>query len=696
MSASPLLSAEIRHTCCNICSSHCGLDAYVERGKLVRVEAARPPFGSGSLCPKGYANRGYLYRDDRIKTPLRRTGKRGEGLFEPISWEEAYGEIAEKLGAAKRTFGPDSVAFYTGYSKWYRPYLHRFVHAFGTLNYGTESSSCFQSSFMANEVNAGVMTRPDLARSELFVAWGSNPFHGGNYGGQNFDALKERGLKILLIDPRVTPFSSYADLQLRIKPGTDGALALYFAKRLIEEGRADLAFIERHVHGFPEFAAYAAGFGKDRTSRITGLSPAELEQAEALLFKARRFSMAAGGCGNIHHINGFQSLRAILSLSALTGNFDREGGNIPLCHIDEERNKPNVPFDEFIDEKRPRGTKPKIGSERFPLWSDLVDEYQAMDLSRQILEGTPYHIEAVFALGMNVRMFPGNARLFEALEKVPFYADVDLFMTDSARYADIVLPACSSFEREELVESPQGVRLIRPVIEPLGEARSDAVILCDLAEKLELNDPIMRGGYKKCVKYLIRTIGVTYEDLCSSAQIFRIPGKEPYLPGSVLQTGFGTPTGKYELYSERIRAYPPSYGYEPLPVYAEPLEEVDDPEKLPLTLVAGGRLPFAFHSRFHRVKWARELRRDAAVDVSPQDAKALGIGQGDAVILESAHASIRLRANLTYMAPPGAVFLFQGYSEADVNSIVGINHLDPYSGFPGFRSVRCALRRCGS
>jgi anaerobic selenocysteine-containing dehydrogenase len=672
------------------------MDVYVERGRVVRVEAARPPFGSGGLCPKGYAVRGYVYRADRVRTPLRRTGERGEGLFEPITWEEAYGEIAERLNAAKRTFGPDSVAFYTGYSKWYRPYLHRFAHAFGTLNYGTESSSCFQSNFMANEVNAGVMTRPDLARSELFMAWGANPFHNGNYGGRDFDALKERGLKILLIDPRVTPFSAYADLQLRIRPGTDGALALYLAKRLIEEGRADLGFIERHVHGFPEFAAYAAGFGRERTSGITGLAEAALERAEAMLFGAERFSLAAGGCGNIHHINGFQSLRAILSLSALTGNFDREGGNIPLCHIEAARNKPNVPFDEFIDEKRPQGTKPKIGSARFPLWSDLVDEYQAMDLSRQILEGSPYRIEAVFALGMNVRMFPGNARLFEALKRVPFYVDIDLFLTDSARYADIVLPACSSFEREELVESPQGIRLIRPVIEPLGEARSDAVILCDLSEKLGLDDPILRGGYEKCVKYLIRTIGVCYEDLRASARIFGIPGREPYPPGDTLRAGFGTPTGKYELYSERIKRYPPSYGYDPLPVYTEPLEATENPERLPLVLVAGGRLPFAFHSRFHKVDRARALRRDAAVDVSPQDAKALGIGQGDAVILESAHASIRLRANVTHMVPQGAVFLFQGYSEADVNSIIGADHLDPYSGFPGFRSVRCALRRCVS
>ena len=694
---------ELRHTNCNICSSHCPLDVYVEDGVIVQVEASKPPIGKGTVCPKAYANRQYVYHPDRIKTPLRRVGPRGEGRFEPISWEEAYAEISEKLNSFKAESGADSVAFYTGYSKWYRPFLHRLTHAFGTRNYGTESSSCFQSNYMANIVNHGTLTRPDAAHAELFIAWGSNPFHSGNYGSAplgDIEPLREKGLKVLLIDPRVTAYSDSADIQLRVTPGTDGALAWYFANELIRRGRIDRGYIDSYVHGFEPYAAYASGFDAPRVSAITGLSVTELEAAADLLASVRRIAILAGGTGNIHHINGFQSLRAILSLSAITGNFDREGGNIPVKYTDENRNKPRVLHEEFYRENIPTGSKPKIGSKRFPLWSEIVEEYQAMDLARNILEGTPYPIRAVFAFGMNARMFPGNARLFEALSKVEFYADVDLFMTDSARYADIVLPACTSFERGELVTrmipGGTGVRWVNPVIPPIGESRSDVDIICDLAARLDAPDPHLRRGYEHCCKYMLREVGLTFSDLASSPLTFPIPGWTPYRVGSNIRDGLATPTGKYELWSERIAKYIPEYPYTPLPEYTEPLETLapgKSPEAYPLRMTAGGRLPGAFNSRLHRVPWARSLRGDPAIDIHPRKAKELRVVQDGWVIVETPHSSMRVRANLTQTVPEDSIFMFQSYSEADVNAIIGENHLDPYSGFPGYRSVRCSVRR---
>lgn len=154
----PETGIEIKHSVCAICSPayNCGINAYVKDGKLLKVEGMdEHPRSRGGLCTKGLANRGFVYREDRILTPLRRVGERGEGRFEPISWDEAYDEIAERLLKIRETDGADAVAFFGGYNKWYRPWLRRFAHSFGTYNYGTESSTCMTAGWMAWKVAAG-------------------------------------------------------------------------------------------------------------------------------------------------------------------------------------------------------------------------------------------------------------------------------------------------------------------------------------------------------------------------------------------------------------------------------------------------------------------------------------------------------------------------------------------------------------
>ena len=171
---------EIRHTLCDICTPqmHCGLDVYVKDGKVLKVEGTPDhPVNHGFLCTKGVNNRQYLYRKDRILTPLRRVGKRGEKQFVPISWEEAIEEISEKLLGYRDQYGVDSVAFFSGYGKWYRPMYRRFAHVFGTQNYGTESSCCFTSGLMAWQVATGMHVRADMGASDLFLGWGMNGYY---------------------------------------------------------------------------------------------------------------------------------------------------------------------------------------------------------------------------------------------------------------------------------------------------------------------------------------------------------------------------------------------------------------------------------------------------------------------------------------------------------------------------------------
>lgn len=685
---------ECRKTVCEICLNNCGVDAWVQDGKVVKVEGSPECANRGKLCVKGYASREYIYRADRIQTPLRRVGERGEGRFEPISWDEAYRTIADKLNGYKQEFGADSVAFYTGYSKWYRTMFHRFVHSFGTLNYGTESSSCFQAMRMANILTGGSLSRPDIANADLFLAWAYNPFYNSVYHDDNLDVLREKGLKVIAVDPRTTQFSQRADLHLKLRAGTDGALALCFGNYLIEHDAIDHDYIRDHVHGYPEYRDYVRQFTPERTAELTGLKPEEIIAAGELLVQNRRFAISLGAAPLTHHRNGVQNIRALLALSAISGSYDRPGGNIPTEFSNPRMNADyDLGDEEFIQEVRPKHAKPKIGSERFPVWSELIDEFQAMDLSRQILEGTPYPIKAVFALGMNARMFPGDGKLFAALSKVDFFVDTDIFLTDTAKYADIVLPACTSFERSQFqggfsghYSNPMTVRYLQPVIAPLYESKSDADILCELAEYLNLDDPLLRRGYDACSRRLLRKVGVSFNELLTSPDTHRIPGKEPYRPGDNTAFGYATPTGKFELTSEVLRRH----GFDPLPTY-RPSEDESDPEQYPLKLTAGGRLPYHFHSRFQNSALKQAFRPESMADLNPQDARRLKIRQGSAIRIVTTAGEIKLKANLTHTVPQGAVFVYQDYPDADVNSIIPPEHLDPISGFPGYRSLRCRV-----
>ena len=173
---------------------------------MVKLEGLdEHPRNKGCLCTKGLSGRGFAYREDRIKTPLRRIGKRGEGKFEPITWDEAYKEIAEKLNHIKETDGPQAVAFFGGYNKWFRPWLRRFAHSFGTMNYGTESSTCMTAGWMAWKTAIGQLAKPDMPNCDLLLGWAFNPYYSGYLKAQGAEKARARGMKVIVVDPKITP-----------------------------------------------------------------------------------------------------------------------------------------------------------------------------------------------------------------------------------------------------------------------------------------------------------------------------------------------------------------------------------------------------------------------------------------------------------------------------------------------------------
>ena len=326
---------EIRHSLCDICSptSHCGVNCYVKDGVIIKVEGdENHPLNQGLLCTKGASNRQYVYREDRIKTPLKRTGPRGSGQYEPITWDEALDTIAKKLQGYKAQYGAQSVFFFGGYTKWFRPILQRLAYSFGTPNYGTESSSCFTSGLMAWKVAAATPSRPDMKNSQLFLGWAHNPYYTGYLSARSTENLKRKGVKFIIVDTMYTQTAEkIADLFLQPRPGTDGALALAIANELIENGWVDHDFISKYVHGFEEYAAYCRGFNRTNVEALTGVPYEKVQQAARMIHDyGHPMSIKESSAPLAHHINGMQNYRAIMSLAIITGNYDVKGGQIPV------------------------------------------------------------------------------------------------------------------------------------------------------------------------------------------------------------------------------------------------------------------------------------------------------------------------------------------------------------------------------
>jgi anaerobic selenocysteine-containing dehydrogenase len=690
---------EVKKTVCGICNplTHCGIDAYVKDGVVVKIEGSRDnPHSEGTLCPKGAANRQFIYHPDRILTPRLRTKGKGSEGFQSISWDQAFEVIGERLLKIRDESGPESIVFFTGYTKWYRPFLQRLAHAFGSPNYCSESSCCFYATKMAFELNYGKIGEPDIANAKCLLAWSGNPFHSFTPVARHLVAARENGLKIIDVGPLITPLTAHADIHLRIRPGTSGALALGMAHVIIREGLHDVEFLQNWTHGFEDYRAYVAEFTPELTERITDVPADRIVSAARLYATSKPSAMMFSANAVVHHTNGVQNQRAAAALIGLTGNWDRKGGNhiISPSYYHVFAGIPDR-YEEFAHPRPWKEMAPRVGEDVHPVFCRLIDEAQSMHIPFQIRSQKPYPIRAVVGFGMNYRMWPGSDFMAESLKKLDFFMDVDLFMTDTARMADLVLPACTSFERSELKIYPQQYMVwTEPVIRPLGESRPDTDIIQGMAKSLRVDDSLLLEGHKAWIDWILEPAGVRMSELEKNPgkYLFKGKGSSPY--EKYKTGGFPTPSGKMEFSSTILK----ESGVDPLPTFKEPgLSRASTPEvaeAFPLTLTTGARLPMFVHSQTFRLPWIQKLRPDHPMaDIHPKDARERGIQQGDRMFLITPRSSVRVKANLTEMVPPGVVSMYHAYPTADVNLLIEPDYRDPISGFPGFKSLLCEIKK---
>ncbi len=681
----------VKNGICYMCTDCCPTKVHVRQGRVTQIDMVDQRVSD--TCPRWKAQLDFVYHPDRLKHPLKRVGERGAGSFVPISWDEALDTTASKLQGIKDEYGAESVIFWIAYTKEPRPYFHRLTHAFGSPNYCTESSNCFSATLVASILTYGKdygkwyeqSTSID-STTKCKLIWGSSVQNSMPDVWKDHVEARQKGLKLIVVDPRRSTIASMADIHLQLRPGSDGALALGMMNVIINEQLYDKEFVEKWTVGFDELKQLVQQYPPERVEQITRVPATKVREAAILYATEKPAKIGMSANATTHCSNGVQNHRAIILLPALTGNFEVPGGN---------RWYPDPPpMNDISLHERIADLPPGLGTDRFPIWTKLYGQMEANVLADRIESGNPYPIKALFGAGLNIMHFPNSNRLAENLKKLSFIVVTEYFLTPGAQLADIVLPITSWLERSILVSLPgKPVLLIEPAIEPVGESWSEWKIFSELAKRLGLGDKFWNGDLEKCLNYTLEPSGITVEDLRKHPDGIKYP--VPTRPVKYYeQVGFQTPSGKVEIASSILA----EYGHEPLPVYQEPAESPESRPDLaksfPLVLTTGARTLAFTHSQFRNIPQLRKLVPEPLVDINPADAEPRGIQSGDMVTVSSPRGEIKLKANVTDIILPGVVQVpHQWPGESNVNSLIDDQNLDPISGFSPYKSQLCQVAK---
>ncbi len=682
---------EIKDGICYMCTASCPTRIHVRNGKAVQIDIADD---NAAQCPRWKAQLDFVYHPDRLQYPMKHTGERGNGSWARISWDEALDTVADNLQKAKDKYGAESVIFWVAYTKEPRPYFHRLTHAFGSPNYCTESSNCFSGTWIAADLTYGPdygmlaaqSSRVDLA-SKCKIIWGTSIENSHPQVWQEHLEAREKGLKLIVIDPRRTTIADRADIHLQLRPGTDGALALGMMNIIINENLHDEEFTEKWTVGFDDLKKMVGEYPPERVEQITRVPAAKIREAAILYATQKPAKIGMGINSTTHHANGVQNHRAIILLPAITGNFEVDGGN---------RGMPSgQPTNDITLHKRVADMPPGVGSIRFPIWTKHYREMQSNAIVDQIESSDPYPIKALFSAGLNIQFFPNSHRIVKNFKKLDFIGVTEYFETPGTQLADIVLPIASWLERPILLPDYRGyVKLIEPAIESIGESWPEWKIYAELAKRLGFGDLFWDGDFEKCVNYILEPLNITFEDLKQRPEGIKRPlleRPERYYE----KAGFQTPSGKVEIASSTLA----EHGLDPLPSYKEPVESPvsrpDLAESYPLVMTSGARVIAYTHSQFRNIDKLRNLMPEPLVDINPADAEVRGIHSGDTVTVSSPRGSIKMKANVTDTIPAGVVSMPHHWpGEANVNSLVDDRTLDPISGFLPCKSQLCQVAKC--
>lgn len=674
---------------CGLCGSTCPIQAQVEDNTILSVQPLEGhPALTGKLCVRGAALKQYVHNKDRILHPLKRVGPKGSGQYEAISWEQAVEELAARLRQTREESGAQATVFFGGHPKRYRKLLAELAAGYGSPNYCTESSTCHSAMAMAWQLVCGAWLQPDAAHCRTQLIWSANP-GAGNGDFSSAAGLKKRGVRLIVVDPRVTATAEAADLHLQPYPGTDGALALSIAHVILRDGLEDREYIEQYTTGFEAYRDYAAQFPPERGEHITGVSAEKIEQAAHMLAQGQ-VSLRSSSCAVVHAVNGVQNLRAVLMLLALTGSLGVEGGNVNVPGA------PKAALDTFHHDLARRPDTADISGGRYPVWDALIgNEAQCTALADVLLKDEPYRIRNLVMVGANANMWPHADRLIAAMKRVEYRAVVELFWNEACDDAELVLPACTAPEREHVALGRDNRLVYIPAMLDAGDKLPDEEILLRIAHALGLSSSMLDlPDYSAYLNYIIRKNSVTLEELKAHPE--GVTARTPQAGRACgCQTGFRTPSGKVEFVSGLLEQYAGREGYDALPVYTDWRDKAGLGGEYPFILCTGARKAQYFHSRTYRMDWISALEPHTVVTICPADAQRLGVDEGDALRLTTPVGSMVFRTEIDHGVKPGVVHVYHDDPGGNVNFLLDDRYVDPISGFPAYRSYICRLEKEG-
>lgn len=640
---------------CRGCHGGCGVLVHVKDGRIIKLEGdPEIPSNRGTMCSKGLAYLQLVYHPDRLKYPLKRSGKKGEGKWQRISWDEALDTIVKKYKEIISKYGPEAIVIGQGTGRDYAETLYRFANLLGTPNVITAGHMCYVSRLGATLITCGALPVCDYdSHPKCVMVWGNNVVwtHPDEYKAENLARVLAEGARLIVVDPRLTYLAGRADIWLQLRPGTDTALALGIANVIISEGLFDKEFVEKYTHGWDKFVERVQEYPLDKVEKITWVPAAKIKDAARLYAKTKP-ACIQWGVAIEQTINSTDNNRILTDLMAITGNLDAPGGNVFFKQPPVRTLSQFGMHRELSAEQREK----QLGGNTYKLAQRvaLVTPKMVWDA---ILTGKPYPIKAVQLHGSNPVLTRANAReVYKALKQVDFLVVADFFLTPTAELADVVLPAATWLESDYLggYFLRHGYLFPRKKIVQIGECWQDQKIFNELGKRLGQKDWFDK--VEDAWDYILEPTGLTWEQ---AKEMPYIKGETEYRKYE--RKGFSTPTKKVELYSTIFE----EWGYDPLPRYREiPESPISKPEiarEYPYILTTGARCPVFFHSEHRMIPWLREIHPDPIVEIHPQTAEKHGIKEGDWVFIESPRGRIKQRAKLTTGIDPRIVAAQHGW-----------------------------------
>ncbi len=680
--------------CARMDHGGCALLVGVEGNEIVQVKGDPEGFlNKGYTCYKGRVSPDRLNHPDRLRYPLKRTGKRGEGKWRRVSWDEALAETAENLLAIKDKYGARAVGFGVGMPKGLEHFvLIRLANIFGSPNVIASQDVCHAPREITGIHTCGFYPVADLHNpTQVILSWAGNVLstsEEGQIASLTLEQLKN-GARLIVVDPRRTELADRAELWLQPRPGTSPALALGLLHVIIEEALFDRSFVENYTYGFEDLARHVTHYSPDTVSEITWVPPELIRKAARLYASARPAALQWGNAIE-RDVNTFDAARSLVCLMAICGNLEVPGGNIN-AHEPKVMGLAEFVRADLIPEKRREMISAHYGI--IPRLMTVAPAY----FRKAVIEGMPYPVRGFYGICTNPLVtWADSALTYEAFMSLDFVATAEIFMTPSASLADIVLPVAHQYEMNDIGHYGigHGMILARPkIVEPPPECWPDLKILNELGKRIS-NPEYWHEDFEGFLEAVVGPAGLTYPEFVSRGYL-----KGPDRFKQYEEKGFRTPTGKVELRLSTAE----KFKLKALPEFAD-LPEPDDPA-YPLILISA-KSRFFLHSSYRWLQKLRQKRPHPRVEIHPETAAACGISDGDPVVISTKYGEILQVAQVTDIVHPRVVSAAIGwwFPEGDAakqfewrrsnfNMLTSVVKLGKEFGTPNLKSLPCRIRK---